>query len=198
MNQYTPVRKCQDRAARVVKLGRLGRTQLSISKELGEHLTNVRRWLKRAGITAPLATKDVGDEGEKLVVEKLQEMGLPAELMPHGHPFDVLCGAIRIEVKTAAAMRTRGVSASAGFHTAPKRNSLYGNVYQKDYAESCDFVVFVWLGNDEYPENLWVCSSEECPAGATIALKYSRNTRWAKRQGALHLIQEAFEKGGSA
>ena len=169
-NQYvTPFRrKIEARRRKAVDLVLAGKTDVAIAKELKEHLTQVQDWRKEAGLKHNYLPADTGHEGEKLVLEKCLENGLASRLMPFGSPFDVLAGGLRIEVKTAKAIQTRkhsphrsdGGYEFLNFDIASVRGSLYGHSYEKDYADSCDFLVAVWL--TEAPK-FWVIPKAKLP-----------------------------------
>ncbi|WP_339096232.1 hypothetical protein WDJ50_02775 [Deinococcus sp. VB142] len=179
-------------------MSRQGLSRLEISKTTKLAYRTVCAWLDKEGIAPTGQTKAIGDIGEAWVANKLQELGLTAQVMPQRHPFDILCGELRIEVKTAAKAEIKpGGSRVAYFNTRPIRHSLLGHWYPKSYKEDSDFVVFLWLGDAESPRSVWVKASQDCPAmtGITLNPKYKRAGGWGDAKDAWHLIHAAYESG---
>lgn len=158
-----------------------------LADRLGVSLAQVKRYKKQLGLGSNDHRNTLGRRGEQLVTEALRRAGLEAVEMPHGHPFDLQSGSLRLEVKTSE----KPQAGRYRFRLNTKRSSNHARYrYTKDFHADSDFLVLVIEKSGElqhlyciptalWKPNLWVQpDSPFCP--------------YASFRNALHLLQMAL------
>ncbi len=82
-----------------------------------------------------------GEKGERVVFNKLVSLGINSELMPFGHPFDILANGKRVDVKTcekSSSISKRG------------KSKYYRFGIRKNKKLECDFFIFYVVPMDMF------------------------------------------------
>ncbi|MCP2013218.1 hypothetical protein L1280_000346 [Deinococcus sp. HSC-46F16] len=125
--------------------------------------------------------------GEHLVVEQGRQMGLPTIHMAaqhRDHPYDVLVGGWRVEVKVVHDSRLPDVFR---FSLSPTRKGKYADPRQvKDYARDCDFLVLVCKSKGGKPPQVFVMTPAE--AGEYVRIDLNNLGTYSSYQNAWHRL----------
>lgn len=154
---------------------------------VGVSLSQVKRYKQALKLGSNDHRNNLSRQGEQLVAEVLHQTGLPAVVMPYGHPFDIQSGLLRLEVKTSESSQ----EGRYRFRLNTKRSSNHARYrYTKGFQADSDFLLLAIEEGGELqhlyciPTALWKSSlwvhpdSPFCP--------------YASFRNALHLLRTAL------
>lgn len=126
---------------RLIALHAQGLLNGPLAAELGVSAATLKRLKKRLGLGPNCPRNQLGALGERLFAEAAWAQAYPAlQAGGHKHPFDLLVGGVRVDVKTAVES-----GGTWRFRLPAWRTSQSGPATHKDYLRDCDLLALVGL-----------------------------------------------------
>lgn len=113
-----------------------------LAQHFAVSVSTIKRWRKRLALPGNDFRNNQGKLGERLVAEEFTRQGFSVRHLPVGHPFDLLVGGRRVEVKTSATPHGSQYRFRLNEHRSSNHARYrYGKTYQRD----SDFIVLAIL-----------------------------------------------------